>query len=118
SDRLNSASWVNETLQFTHGYGLVMNPVNEVTENGQPRFIASGLPLQASDPKLIPQRPQIYYGELTTRPVVAPSQTEEFDVALEEQKAVSRFDGRTGLPLGSFGARPLFAAYLHAPNLV
>src|SRR6185436_14811054 len=28
SGRITDPSWVNETLQFTHGYGLVMNAVN------------------------------------------------------------------------------------------
>ena len=46
---------MTETLQFTHGYGLVMNPVSEVTE-GLPRFVVGGLPLQAAEPQLVPKR--------------------------------------------------------------
>ena len=42
------SSWVNRNLEFTHGYGLVMNPVNQVTRDGQPEFFIKDLPPQIS----------------------------------------------------------------------
>jgi uncharacterized membrane protein (UPF0182 family) len=118
SRRIKNPSWVTETLQFTHGYGLVMNPVSAVTEGGQPEFVVSGLPLQAAQPGLVPQRPQIYFGELTGAAVIAPSRMQEFDFALDQQTSVSRFDARAGLPLDSAWRRALFAAYLREANLI
>jgi uncharacterized membrane protein (UPF0182 family) len=118
SSRLPNPSWVIETLQFTHGYGLVMNPVNEVTENGQPQFVMGGLPLQAAQPALMPRLPQIYFGEMTTTPVVAPSKMGEFDFNLDQRTDVSRFEGGTGLPLGGWWSRALFATYLRETNLI
>jgi uncharacterized membrane protein (UPF0182 family) len=46
---LNSASlpnrtWVNERLTFTHGYGLTLGPVNEVTSEGLPVLLVRDLP--------------------------------------------------------------------------
>src|SRR5688572_7312302 len=46
---LNSASlpnrtWVNERLTFTHGYGLTLGPVNQVTEEGLPELFVRNLP--------------------------------------------------------------------------
>src|SRR5207245_1631028 len=89
SSRLQNPSWVAQTLQFTHGYGLVMNAVNEVAEGGQPQFLVSGLPLQAAAPGLAPQQPQIYFGEMTREPVIAPSAMPEFDYYLEQQGPTS-----------------------------
>ncbi|MFW6271261.1 MAG: UPF0182 family protein, partial [Bacillota bacterium] len=31
-------TWVNQTLKYTHGYGLAMSPVNRVTDEGLPEF--------------------------------------------------------------------------------
>ena len=36
SQSLPSRTWINERLTFTHGYGLTLGPVNEVTERGCP----------------------------------------------------------------------------------
>jgi uncharacterized membrane protein (UPF0182 family) len=118
SDRLQNPSWVTETLQFTHGYGFVMNPVNEVAPNGQPRFLVSSLPLQSSVPPLVPRAPQIYFGEFTREPVIAPSAMPELDYSLEDGNHTSRFAGRAGLSLGSWTSRALFSLYLRDANLV
>ena len=57
-------SWVNLHLKYTHGYGLVMSPVSEVTGAGQPSFYFSDVPPKTStDIRL--DRPEIYFGELT-----------------------------------------------------
>src|SRR5262249_18241012 len=118
SSRLQNPSWVAQTLQFTHGYGLVMNAVSQVAEGGQPQFLVSGLPLQAAAPGLAPQQPQIYFGEMTREPVSAPSAMPEFDYYLEQQGPTSHFQGRTGLSLGSAWDRALFSLYLRESNLV
>ena len=34
--KLQNQTWVNMHLEFTHGYGVVMNPVNEVAPGGLP----------------------------------------------------------------------------------
>ena len=44
-----SRNWINERLVYTHGYGLTMNPVNEFTSEGKPRFIFSNMPVETSD---------------------------------------------------------------------
>lgn len=36
--------WQNLHLLYTHGYGVVMNPVNEATSEGQPVFWMRDLP--------------------------------------------------------------------------
>ena len=40
-----SSSWVNTTLQYTHGYGMVISPSNTTTSNGEPVFDVGAFPL-------------------------------------------------------------------------
>ena len=62
-DNLTAPSWINDKLIFTHGYGVVMNPVDEVTPQGQPNFFIQDLPPQSSV-SIEVTRPEIYYGEV------------------------------------------------------
>ena len=41
---LPSSSWVNTTLQYTHGYGMIISPTNTATVNGDPQFAVGGVP--------------------------------------------------------------------------
>src|SRR6266487_2619714 len=64
---LNSASlptrtFINERLTFTHGMGLTLGPVNEVTEEGLPVLFIKDLP-PASTVSVAVRRPEIYFGE-------------------------------------------------------
>ncbi len=59
-DGLNSQSWYNNTIVYTHGYGLVAAYGNQRTEDGQPRFIESGIPVSEV---LGEYEPRIYFGE-------------------------------------------------------
>ncbi len=38
-EALPNRTWVNERLTFTHGYGLTLGPVNQVTEEGLPLLL-------------------------------------------------------------------------------
>ncbi|MGZ6339930.1 MAG: UPF0182 family protein, partial [Candidatus Limnocylindrales bacterium] len=56
-------SWVNQHITYTHGIGVSMVPVNEVTTEGQPNFFIKDLPpVSASGAPTISQ-PRIYFGE-------------------------------------------------------
>jgi len=57
-----SRNWINERLVYTHGYGVTMNPVNEFTSEGKPRFLISNMPLETSGDVNV-TRPEIYFGE-------------------------------------------------------
>ncbi len=58
-DRL-SPTWVNRHLLYTHGYGLTMSPVAEVTKKGQPVYWIKDLP-PVSPIGLHVKRPALYY---------------------------------------------------------
>lgn len=69
-NKLPDKTYLNTTYRYTHGYGIVMNPINKLTRDGQVDFILSGLVHKSSDPKLKISRPEIYYGELTEDHVI------------------------------------------------
>lgn len=106
--RLPAPSWVNRNLEFTHGYGVVMNPVNEVTREGQPEFFIQDLPPE-STVDLEVTRPEIYYGELTTDVVYVSSGREEFSYPSGDENVYTSYEGTGGVPLDSVLKRIAFA---------
>lgn len=54
--------WGSAALMFTHGYGLVMSPANQVDEVGNPRYVSDSIPPRVSDPAF-EHEPRIYFGE-------------------------------------------------------
>lgn len=57
---LNSQSWYNNTIVYTHGYGIVAAYGNQRTVDGQPDFIEAGIPVSET---LGEYEPRIYFGE-------------------------------------------------------
>ncbi|NKQ36092.1 MAG: UPF0182 family protein [Chloroflexi bacterium] len=106
---LESQTWVNLNLVYTHGYGLVMNPVDEFTTEGQPEFYIQDLPPQSNVPELQVTRPEIYYGELTNDTVFVNSRQEEFDYPQGSDNAYSEYAGTGGVEIDSFLKRLAFA---------
>ena len=115
---LESQTWVNLNLVYTHGYGLVMNPVDEFTAEGQPEFYIQDLPPQSSVPELQVTRPEIYYGELTNDVVFVNSRQEEFDYPQGSDNAYSRYTGTGGVPVDSFLKRLAFAIRFGDFNII
>ena len=56
----SSQSWFNNTLVYTHGYGIVAAYGNQRTSDGQPKFLQAGIP---SSGNLGKYEPRIYFGE-------------------------------------------------------
>jgi uncharacterized membrane protein (UPF0182 family) len=108
TDQLQSRTWVNEHLQFTHGYGLVMSPVNAVTREGLPELLIRDLP-PSTAPGLEITRPEIYYGEKTDNHVFVNSTLEEFDYPSGDQNVFTTYEGMGGVLLDSPLKRGAFA---------
>jgi uncharacterized membrane protein (UPF0182 family) len=94
---LQAQTWVNQHLVYTHGYGAVMNPVDQVTEGGLPVFFLKDIPPISSNIQLF--EPRIYYGELTDPYVVTETTTEEFDYPSGDQNFYGKYGGSGGVPL-------------------
>jgi uncharacterized membrane protein (UPF0182 family) len=114
---LPSPSWINEKLIFTHGYGVVMNPVDQVTPEGRPDFFIKDLPPQSTVPIDI-DRPEIYFGENMNDVVFVGSGQEEFDYPLGNQNAQSTYEGDGGITLSSIWRRLAFAIRFGESNLL
>jgi uncharacterized membrane protein (UPF0182 family) len=114
---LPSPSWINEKLIFTHGYGVVMNPVDQVTPEGRPDFFIKDLPPQSTVPIDV-DRPEIYFGENMDDVVFVGSGQEEFDYPLGTQNAQSTYEGDGGITLSSIWRRLAFAIRFGESNLL
>jgi uncharacterized protein len=105
----NAQNWVNTKLTYTHGYGMVANPANAVTQEGLPEFIARDLPQRGSGALRL-TNPAIYFGERTNDYVVANTKQREIDYPRGEQQLVTtRYRGTGGIRLSSFIRRLAFA---------
>ncbi|MEA2765795.1 MAG: uncharacterized protein QOK07_2199, partial [Gemmatimonadaceae bacterium] len=111
SESLPTRTFINERLTFTHGMGLTMAPVNQVTTEGLPVLFIKDLP-PASTISIKLTRPQIYYGELTNEYVFVGTKQKEFDYPAGEANIYTNYTGRGGVPIGSFIRRVLYAFQL------
>lgn len=106
---LPSRSWINEHLIFTHGYGVVLGPVNRITPEGLPEYLIKDIPPVSTGPINI-TRPEIYYGEVANDYVIVGTQAQELDYPSGDKNVYSTYTGQGGVPLSSFGRKLLFAS--------
>ncbi|MGH3843230.1 MAG: UPF0182 family protein [Pseudonocardiaceae bacterium] len=111
----NQRTWINQHLTFTHGNGFVAAPANTVTPDGYPVFTVSDTSRQGDIPVT---QPRIYFGELNDdyaivggNPGAAPR---EFDGRPENYT----YQGKGGVPLGSWANRLIFSAYYGERNFL
>jgi uncharacterized membrane protein (UPF0182 family) len=107
---LPSRIWINEHLTYTHGYGVVFGPVNQVTPEGLPEFFIKDIPPVSSDSIKI-TRPEIYYGELANDYVFVKTDASELDYPSGDQNIYTSYEGRGGVPIRSFWRKLLFSAH-------
>lgn len=102
-------TWVNRHLQYTHGYGLAMSPVNAVVGEGLPELFVRDFPVQNSVGLKI-DRPQVYYGEKTTDFVIVNTAEQEFDYpAGGGGNTPTKYTSDRGVKLDSFLSRLAYA---------
>ena len=107
---LQSRIWINEHLTFTHGYGVVVGPVNRITTEGLPEFLVKDIPPTSTGgfPKVT--RPEIYYGEISNEYALVKTRSQELDYPAGDQNAYTTYRGRGGVVLSSWWRKLLFAA--------
>ncbi|MEJ2657954.1 MAG: UPF0182 family protein [Desulfobacterales bacterium] len=110
-------TWVNMHLVYTHGYGIVMSPVNEVTPDGLPNFIVQDIPPRSSTSITITQ-PEIYYGEETDEFTIVHTTTKEFDYPKGNQNVYASYHGKGGVQLSSYFRRLVYALDLSDVNII
>lgn len=110
-------TWVNRHLVFTHGYGVIVSPVNEVSREGLPILLVRDIPPQSTDPALQVTRPEIYFGEATTEYAIVNTTEPEFDYPSGDENVYTHYEGPAGVPLGGFFRRALFALHFGSSQI-
>ena len=107
-----SKTWQNTHLSYTHGYGAVVSPINQVASGGLPSYLLSNVPPQGSPPFALTQ-PQIYYGTgAKTFSIV--NTADELDYPLSSGNggssfAQTRYAGKHGITLDNPLVKAAFA---------
>ncbi|MCG5439686.1 UPF0182 family membrane protein [Micromonospora foliorum] len=115
-------TWINRHTVYTHGYGLVAAPANQVVCGGQPFFVSGFLGEKtqeacSSQTEQIPaKQPRIYFGERMAADDYAivgqadPNRKAEFDRPVGDGGGESyTYTGEGGVEIGSFTRRLLYA---------
>jgi uncharacterized protein len=100
--------WVNLALKYTHGYGAVAVPVNEMDSRGNPVLWAHDIPIQAKG-DLAVTHGEIYYGILTRDRVYVHTTEKEFDFPQGDANAESVYGGKGGIGLSGLWRRLVVA---------
>ncbi len=103
-------TWVNQHIAYTHGFGVAMSAVNQVTRDGSPDFLVQDVPPRAVAGLEIEQ-PRIYYGEIGTDYTLVRTSQREFDYpgATAGGDVYTEYDGKGGIPIDGFLPRLAFA---------
>lgn len=110
--REDARSWQNVRLSYTHGYGLVMSPTNQQTQEGDPVLVVRDIPPALAEGLGVEiTRPEIYYGERAHDYVVVRTGAPEIDYPLgNTNKFVDPYyEGEGGIPVSSFLRRLAFS---------
>ena len=101
-------SWEGRHVQYTHGYGVAVAPVNSVTTQGSPDFAVGDVPVVATDDFELTQ-PQLYIGENLTGYAIVGASIPEVDYTEANETVPFEYDGEAGVGIGSFFRQAAFA---------
>ncbi|MCI0780250.1 MAG: UPF0182 family protein, partial [Chloroflexi bacterium] len=108
----DAQNWVNQKLQYTHGFGIAMSPATGFTPGeGRPEFLLQDIPIRGEFPV---QRPELYYGESPVEFVIVNSELPEVDPREEAQ----HYEGDGGVALTSGLRRFAYASQFADVNIL
>jgi uncharacterized protein len=116
STALPNRNWINERLAFTHGYGLTLGPVNQVTQEGLPVLFMGDLPL-VSTVDLAVKDPSVYFGELSNEYVFVRTRAREFHYPRGEDNVTTTYSGSGGVPVNSIWRKAALAMRFRAQQI-
>jgi len=108
SAALPARSFINERLTYTHGMGLALTPVNEMTREGLPVLFIEDLP-PVSHVSLEVTRPGIYFGQISNDYVFVDTHQREFDYPAGDENAFTSYEGAGGVPVLGLWRKLLFS---------
>jgi uncharacterized membrane protein (UPF0182 family) len=113
-------TWQNTHLVYTHGQGVVVSPVNQVTPQGLPQLIEQDIPATTDEPTLTIDTPGVYFGMRPSDYAVVGTKLDEFDRPSDNAAAEirSRYTGGGGVSVGGGLERLALAAVIGDGNLL
>ncbi|WFE31984.1 UPF0182 family protein [Micromonospora sp. WMMD975] len=124
------SNWINRHTVYTHGYGLVAAPANQVVCGGQPYFVSGFLGEKAQEACSAPteeipaQQPRIYYGErMEPDDYAIVGQNGDRNVEFDRPTQTGgeqyyTYSGEGGVKIGSFPRRLLYSIKEQEPNFL
>jgi uncharacterized protein len=124
-NQLSAPSWQNNTLIYTHGYGLVAAQGNARTADGNPVFLERGIPATgflSNDEKF---EPRVYFGEKSPpySIVGAPEGTDPVELDYPDGQngandTKTTFSGNGGPSVGSVFNRLIYALKFQSEQIL
>ena len=112
-------TWVNETMGYTHGYGLALGPVNEKTEQGLPELFIEDLPPKINKKGAFDiDQAALYFGETMDEQVFVNTAKKEFDYPNQDGDVYTHYSGKAGVSVASMLTRTLLAVRMGAANIL
>ena len=118
----NSRTWQFERLQYTHGFGITMSPVNTADEQGLPTYLIRDIP-PVTPPEIPIKQPRIYYsdfrdarGETTDEYALVDTKVAEFDYPSGGSMTTSHWESDRGIPFSGLLTRLAFSILFQDVN--
>jgi uncharacterized membrane protein (UPF0182 family) len=112
-------NWINSHLVYTHGYGFVAAPGNQVDAQGAPAFTEKDIPPTGA---LGVTEPRVYFGERSPAySIVGGTGARELDYPDDKSPSGQHnnsYTGKGGVSIGSFFNRTLYAIRFKEKNLL
>ncbi len=116
-------TWLNEKLQYTHGFGVVMTSVNSASPDGEPTFLIRDIPPVANHAPALTE-PRIYFTDdrkitgSENAYVLVRSNQPEFDYPAQAGEKTNTWTGDGGISIGGFFRRLAISITLGDGNLL
>ncbi|RAP34138.1 UPF0182 family protein [Candidatus Marinamargulisbacteria bacterium SCGC AG-410-N11] len=102
-------TWENKHLFYTHGYGVCVSPVNEISKEGLPKFFIKDIPPKSNNFDIKVTRPEIYFGEITNEYAIVNTDKYEFDYPKGDENVTVQYQGKGGIKLDSLFKKLVFS---------
>ena len=112
------SGWTQQRLQFTHGFGAVVAPVNEITSEGLPVLLTRDIPPTGDVVPITEDGARIYFGELTDHYIIVRTRENEFDYPSGDSTVETVYEYDRGIPLSNVLRRFALAWQLGDRNLL
>jgi len=102
-------TWLNRHVKYTHGYGITLSRVDQITPGGQPEMLIRNIPPQSQVEEINILVPEIYFGLKTDEYILVGTEEMEFNFPVDGPvNPETRYIGDAGIRL-NFINKVLFA---------